>query len=111
MRSVPLAVDRYDAAVRMDPRPMFPRSFHPLYPNELPDRSGTAPWFSRSECAPTYYISHLYWSQVGDVELIKHPIVPPGSSVLSAVSISELAGADIVMANHLLSGCDLVSGV
>lgn len=111
MRWLPLNNGNYDVPVRMDPRPMFPRSFHPVFSRELPDRSGSAPYVSRSKCAPTYYFSCLSWSQVGDVNLIKRPIAPPGPTLLSAVGISELAAADIIIASELLGGSDMVSEV
>ena len=100
MNWVPLK-DVSDLPVRMDPRPMFPKSFHPVHPDILPDYSGYAPYLSRNQCAPTYYFSDLYWSQVGDVKLTKYPVVPP--TRMSAVTISELAAVDILMAGESLS--------
>ena len=78
---------------------MFPKSFHPVYSDELPDRSGIAPYISRSKCAPTYYYSHLYWSVVGDVSLISHPVRPPKCA--NPVTIPELAAVDIVRISFL----------
>ena len=93
----------HELPVRMDISSMFPMSFDPTQPRDLPDGSGPAPYRSRSECKPTYYFSHLYYSRLEDVHRIPPPPgFPTEQRFLGSMSkaAQDMRNANVFLDSH-----------